>query len=233
MAKKKPEPERDPAAGLLVMMVSLNLILLIFFIFLNSIGANDEERVKKALGSLAGRFGILRGGVHLMPGKKILLPGSPLVSPEMNNVSLAREVRNIIEEGELKSDLRIIEDGHKLVIDMNDQFLFHSGSADLRIEAGPVLAEISTILKKFKYPIRIEGHTDDLAIATEQYPSNWELSAARATSVMRNFIEKQNLPAGQLSAVGYGAYRPLVKNDSALNRSRNRRVNIVVVKGNG
>ncbi len=217
----------------MVMMVSLNLILLIFFIFLNSIGANDGERVKKALGSLAGRFGLLRGGAHLMPGKEVLLPGAPVASPEMNNVDLAREIREMLAERELQGNIRLVVDGSNLVIGLSDNLLFSSGSATLHAGADPVLEKLSGLLNKFSAPIRVEGHTDNREISTDQYPSNWELSAARAISVMRHLVEERQFPVSQLSAVGFGEYRPLVPNDSTLNRTKNRRVNIVVMKGSG
>jgi len=231
MARKKEEKEPDTGAGLMVMMVSLNLILLIFFIFLNSIGENDSERVKKALGSLSGRFGLLPGGVHLMPGDEILLPGPPLVPPVMNNVSLAREIRSMVSEDELESDVRVMINGSDLVINMSNKLLFSSGSATLRATADPVLLKIAGVLKKSRFPIRIEGHTDDRVMSSGQFPSNWELSASRATSVMRRLIELKQFSGSQLSAVGFGAHRPLVQNDSVSNRAKNRRVNIVVVKG--
>lgn len=231
MARKKVEEEAGSGAGLMVMMVSLNLILLIFFIFLNSIGANDGQRVKKALGSLAGRFGLLSGGAHLMPGKQILLPGAPVAPPEMNSFSLASEIHSLIDVVGLQDEVHLSSDGSNLVINMSNGLLFPSGSAELRPESGPLFAKISGLLKNNDFPIRVEGHTDDQTIATGKYPSNWELSAARAASVLRNFIEEHGIAENRLSAVGFGAHRPLVPNDSASNRARNRRVNIVVVKG--
>lgn len=233
MARKQAEEEGNTGAGLLVMMVSLNLILLIFFIFLNSIGTNDAQRVKKALGSLAGRFGLLAGGAHLMPGEKILLPGSPLVSPETTSFSLAREFRTMVADSKLQDEVRLLMEGPDLVINLSNKLLFPSGAADLSAEAVPLLAKISGLLQDAPFPIRVEGHTDDQAIATDRYPSNWELSAARAAAVLRYFIEARHFPVSRLSAVGLGASRPLVPNNSVSNRARNRRVNIIVVKGKG
>ncbi|MFQ5780479.1 MAG: flagellar motor protein MotB [Nitrospiria bacterium] len=231
MARKKGSGEEGSGGGLMVMMVSLNLILLIFFIYLNSIGANDEQRVKKALGSLAGRFGILQEGLHITKGKEILIPGAPLASRERNQVDMGKAFRALIQEANLEEEVRLSSEGPDLVINLSEKVLFPSGSADLYPDAVPLLGKVAGLIQGSPFPIRVEGHTDDQPIATDRFPSNWELSAARAVAVLRYLIEKQEIPKDRLSAVGLGAHRPLVPNDTPENRGKNRRVNIVLVKG--
>ncbi|MGB3985550.1 MAG: OmpA family protein, partial [Limnochordia bacterium] len=89
---------------------------------------------------------------------------------------------------------------------------------------------IGPILKDIPNPIRIEGHTDNLPIKTAQFPSNWELSVHRATSVIRYMVEELDFDPTKLSAAGYGEYRPVRPNDSAENRAMNRRVDIVIMR---
>jgi chemotaxis protein MotB len=107
--------------------------------------------------------------------------------------------------------------------------LFDSGKADLKSEAIRLLDKIAPVLKQSQRPIRVEGHTDNVPIHTKEFPSNWELSTARAVNVLRYLVEKHEIPPQIISAAGYGEYHPIVPNDTAQNRSRNRRVEIIIL----
>lgn len=119
-----------------------------------------------------------------------------------------------------------------LVIRVLESTLFELGSADIKPEARQTLDLIATQLVEVPNQIRIEGHTDNLPISTARFPSNWELSTARASSVVRYLITNHGLPPDQVSALGFGEYRPLVPNDTPQNRARNRRVDIVILTDN-
>ena len=113
---------------------------------------------------------------------------------------------------------------------LTDKVLYDSGSATLNPAATPLLDRISSLLRtEFDHPIVVEGHTDDQPIAGAQYPTNWELSAARATAVVRYFI-RDHVPPGRLAASGYGAMHPISTNATADGRARNRRVEIVLTR---
>jgi chemotaxis protein MotB len=114
---------------------------------------------------------------------------------------------------------------------VTDQVLFDSGSAGLRSQGTVVLAQVAQAVRVVPNQIAIEGHTDSSPINTAQFPSNWELSTARATSVLR-FMVDNGLNAGQTAAGGYADTRPLEDNGSAAGRQRNRRVEIVVLNEN-
>lgn len=116
-----------------------------------------------------------------------------------------------------------------LVIHVLESALFESGQATLKQEAIEPLNRIATEIANITNQIRIEGHTDDRPIATARFPSNWELSAARATTIVHFLIDKHHLPPGRLSALGFGEFRPMVTNNSDANRAKNRRVDIVVL----
>jgi len=231
--KKKVEKERDPAAGLLVMMVSLNLILLIFFIFLNSIGADDGQKIKKALGSLAGTFGMLPGGLSVESGTKLMLPGAPMVPAEYSSTHIGNEFTRIIREKKIGKTVHVTKEGNNLVINLPDKTLFSSGSAKLNPDADGLLEAIAHTILKYRFPVRIEGHTDNVPIKTAQFPSNWELSAARATAVLRHLSEVEKIRMDRLTAVGFGEFNPLLPNDRPINREKNRRVRIVLVSLEG
>jgi len=112
---------------------------------------------------------------------------------------------------------------------VSDKVLFDSGQAHVRPSVQPVLRDIANLLKGERNHIRVEGHTDNVPITSGQFPTNWELSAMRATTVLR-LINGYGIPSTHLSAVGYGSKRPLRSNDSESGRARNRRVEIVVLR---
>ncbi len=114
---------------------------------------------------------------------------------------------------------------------MKGDFLFSSGKTIIKGEAYPYLDEMIRVAKEHELSISIEGHTDDVVIHNEAFPSNWELSAARATNVLRYCLEKGKIPPGRLSAAGFGSYRPLVPNDTLSGRMRNRRIEVLLAMG--
>jgi chemotaxis protein MotB len=116
-----------------------------------------------------------------------------------------------------------------LEIEINTDILFPSGAAAFTTAAEPVLDKLAEVLKPFPNPIRVEGHTDDRPIRTASFPSNWELSAARAASVVHQFT-KQGIDPLRLEIVGFGEFHPRQPNDSNEGRNANRRVAILVLE---
>lgn len=112
---------------------------------------------------------------------------------------------------------------------MSDKVLFPSGSAELQPAGYRVLRAIAHALEDIPNQIVVEGHTDDRPISTGTYPSNWELSTARATQVLRTLVSRYGLQPYRVSAAGYADQRPVATNDTAAGRARNRRVELVVV----
>lgn len=113
-------------------------------------------------------------------------------------------------------------------VEINTELLFASGSAALFPEARPVLDTLSDILRDLPVRVNVEGFTDNLPISTPAFPSNWELSGARASSVIRLFAENGLNPA-KMAAIGFGEHRPITDNDTPEGRSQNRRVTIVIL----
>ncbi|MCL5103181.1 MAG: OmpA family protein, partial [Armatimonadetes bacterium] len=130
-----------------------------------------------------------------------------------------------------KESVQIGEDRRGVVITMrSDQLLFRPGRAEVRPEAYPLLDRIARTLGQMDNLIQVEGHTCDLKPRRSVYASNWELSTARATNVLRYLVEQDGLPAFRFSAAGCGSARPRVPNNSEANRRRNRRVEIVILR---
>ena len=116
-----------------------------------------------------------------------------------------------------------------LVISLQEMGFFESGSAELRANSEAAVARIAGVLSAQTNNVRIEGHTDNVPIHNSQFASNWELSTARATEMIRLFIIQYDLPATRLSAAGYAEFHPAASNDTVAGRARNRRVDIVVL----
>jgi chemotaxis protein MotB len=119
-----------------------------------------------------------------------------------------------------------------LEVEVKTDILFASGEATLSDKAIPALDALATTLAKHPNPVRVEGHTDNRPINTKYYPSNWELSSARAASVVHRF-SRTGVAPDRLSVIGFGEFRPARPNDSAAGRDANRRVIIVILAGEG
>lgn len=124
--------------------------------------------------------------------------------------------------------VRVRASEQTLEVEIRADILFPSGSSQLADQARPVLGKVADILKKFPNPMRVEGHTDSLPISNAVFPSNWELSSARAASVVHLFV-KQGIEPTQLSVAGFGEFRPAGDNATLEGRNRNRRVVVVVL----
>jgi flagellar motor protein MotB len=138
-----------------------------------------------------------------------------------------KEVDEMTKNGEMKAETKIDKEGlHISLEEQGKASFFSSGSADATSEIDAMLGKLTPSLKKLaeKHDIVVEGHTDNQRISNDYFDSNWELSTARATSVVRLMIDKYGFPPARLGAIGYGEFRPIAANDSPENRSKNRRV---------
>ena len=152
------------------------------------------------------------------------------VNPLLND--LGKLLANQLEKEKLGKAINIDIKQNELTISLNTgKGFFERGSADVKSDTAQVLNTISSLCKDLpeKANIRVEGYTCDLPIQSGNYPSNWELSTARATNVARYLIEKGHIDPWRISAAGYGEYRPKVPNNSEYNRSINRRVDITIM----
>ena len=150
----------------------------------------------------------------------------------LSDEEVADSYRKLTEslDAEVKSGQILIEQlPGRLQIRAADQILFDSGSADLKPEGRAVIGKVARSIKGVaNREVRVEGHTDDVAVRSAKFGSNWDLSAARAATVAK-VLEEGGVSSKQLAVVGYGQYHPLAPNDSAENRARNRRIEIALV----
>lgn len=152
---------------------------------------------------------------------------SPATNPDL--AALKYDLQNAlaveIQRGEVA--LRATPDG--LVVSLREGGFFESGSAGLKAGSQPALRRMAELLGERSYRIRIEGHTDNIPIHNSQFSSNWELSTARATEMVRLLITQYQIPPAHLSAAGYGEYHPTAPNETADGRAQNRRVDVVIL----
>ncbi len=140
----------------------------------------------------------------------------------------AEEMYGLIDEKRLKkfANVRIDKEGIRIIF--RSPVIFDLGKDELKPEIISVLNAVARVIKDMPNEIMVEGHTDDKPIVSGEFRSNWELSAARAFSVVRYFIE-QGIDSKRLSAIGYGEYRPLYPNDTEEHRAYNRRIEIDII----
>jgi chemotaxis protein MotB len=144
-------------------------------------------------------------------------------------LAVRAQLEKMLEEELAVHTVRFSEDSRGLTISLAESGFFGPGSAVMPPKALAAIDRIAATLKPLGYDIRVEGHTDDTPIHTAQFPSNWELSTARATYLLQYLISSGAIPPARLSAVGYGEYRPVASNDTPEGRASNRRVDLVVL----
>jgi chemotaxis protein MotB len=174
------------------------------------------------------------GGLAAAPPRAFGSTVSPFSeSTQVNDPSHSAKPRMQLElllHQEVKNrTVRISQDSRGVVVSLAEAGFFDSGSAKVNAHGQEVLARIAEKLREMKEDLRIEGHTDTTPIHNAQFPSNWELSTARATHVLQYLLTNARIPPQRLSAVGYGEYRPAASNKNAEGRAANRRVDLVVI----
>ncbi len=171
-------------------------------------------------------------GVMMELGEDEALDPQSVDAPEADSASVARKLSQSVlpEIDEELVELRLEHD--RVEIELKTSILFASGSARLVPEAIPILEQVAEVLKSFPNSVQVEGFTDNVPIQTLAFPSNWELSASRAASVVHLFM-KYGVRPERMTAIGYGEYRPVADNKTPAGRKKNRRVVIVIPSEDG
>lgn len=149
------------------------------------------------------------------------------IDPEL--AKLKKQIEDYIAANQLRTVVTLESTKRGVEVTLQDIVLFDSGKAELKEDSFNTLNGLLGLMKNMDNPISIEGHTDNVPIHSSLYPSNWELSAARAASVL-HFFESNEIAASRLQFSGFGEQRPLKPNDTVENRQANRRVTIAVLK---
>jgi chemotaxis protein MotB len=202
-------------------------LLLVFFVLVFALSSVDAGRYREVFAGLQSGSGVLEAGRQAAVGLQIGTdPGRSLRGPENPTEGPLRE---IVEDPQIGA-----ESGPAAVaITLGSNILFDTAMAEILPAGLPVLDKVARVLREREGLIRIAGHTDTLPINTPQFPSNWELSTARAVNVLKYFVDSGGIDPRRLAAVGYGASKPLGPNGTPEQRARNRRVEIILVKEGG
>lgn len=257
MSKKHhgPPHEEHPDETWLVPYADLLTLLLALFIVLFATAKVDQDKfvqvaaaMNSALGgglgaTLGGTMGagsgiagggqtILSGGAGIAAGPGTT-PTSVMSPAELESSQLENaksEIESFIQQiGSDSLEIETILTEQGLLIRIRDSALFASGSAQLYPDGVKFANMVAGILGNMPQNILVSGHTDNVPINTAQYPSNWELSSARALTLTRYLLSiNPSIDPARVSAIGYGEYRPVASNDTAEGRARNRRVEILV-----
>ena len=244
MARRRKRVDHDNHERWLISYADFVTLLFAFFVVMYSISSVNEGKYKTFSDSLsiafASRPGSASTGIAPNQQEQML---KALV--DNRTARMGEQQRKIqermkkLESGISQVMLSMINQGlvgvsqskRGVVIDISASSLFKTGDATLQPEVLDVLRQVAAVLSREDQPIEVEGHTDDVPIKTVQFPSNWELSSARASSVTRMLIDN-GVQAKRLAVVGLAENQPLAPNDSPENRARNRRVTITILSPN-
>lgn len=229
MKRKIGQIERKGAPAWMTTYGDMVTLLLTFFVLLYSFSSVDSAKWQNLVGALSGGSGVLEN-IATTPSD-----GSyETLQMQLNDFqNLYNQLEKYVDENGLDSHVEMSKTDNEIRMRFVDNVLFDSGSANLKPMAEDILTKITQAFLAYDDSIqmvRIEGHTDNVAINTAAFPSNWELSTARAVETLRFLIENQNLQPSKVSAVGYGEYHPIGDNNTEEGRSKNRRVDFVIAR---
>jgi chemotaxis protein MotB len=228
MARKKSEDTPAPGAPrYLTTYGDMMTQIVVFFVLLLSFSSMKQEQFNRAMGSMQGAFGVL-------PYDPALIIPNVVPIPELTNLQESEieqsivKLEDILSEQQLKESVRLQVGDKGISIVIDDVVMFAPGNAELKPKAYPILTRVAALARGWPNTIRVEGHTDSDPIKTAQFPSNWELSSARAMSVLHFFQDDAGFEPRNLTAIGKGEYHPIIPNDTPENKAKNRRIEIYI-----
>lgn len=226
----------DDETGWIVTFSDLMTLLLVFFILLFSISSLNQKKFENVLESIRMSLNARQRPYAMMEVLEVperidkTIRIDELTGLTSRKDKIERDIKSYISKHKIQDNVNVSILDDKIVVQIRGTALFDSGDAVLKLSAEPILKELVTVFEAYNdYNINIKGHTDNVPISTLKYPSNWELSAIRATNVLRFFIS-QGINPLRLTATGYGSLMPLRPNTSPENRAANRRVEFVLEK---
>lgn len=231
MAKKHrghyQEPEDEGQSEWLATFADLSTLLLCFFVLLFSVSSIDNKKFRSIMNEVRLHLG---NAVPLPQPEEEKGKGDAVVNLLPQQKTMASELEDIVRDEKMSSSTVVDLGDEGALLRVGGKVMFDSASAEINPKAFSALDKIYSIAHKYpEYHLDIKGHTDNLPIRDGRFLSNWELSALRATTVLRYLLEK-GLGADRLTATGYADTQPLVPNLSAENRAQNRRVEFLFKK---
>lgn len=247
MKKSEDEPKKG-APAYMNTYGDMMTLLLTFFVLLFSMSSIDVSKFKAIIASFDGSSGVLSGGETIEENTNILGNGVRQFPEKKNKEDLSQQANRDAQAAleKIKQDLErymvneniqekvtVEQNGDEIILRFDDILLFDTGKADIKPGAIPVLDTLGVKLKEYLtegYRLRLEGHTDNVPIRTSQFPSNWELSAARAIAVAKFFTDEMDFEVSKISTEGFRDNVPIGDNATSEGRAMNRRVEIKISK---
>jgi len=253
--KKEPEKHVNHERWL-VSYADFITLLFAVFVVLYAMGQSDKKKVEEVMQSIQSSFGMASAGataprINVIPSQTITV--IPSLKPELTISPMGRtrsgqaktraeekdfrQIKSAVEAylikqgAQSKVTLEITRRG--LIVSLKEAGFFNSGQANIKPEAYELINTIAEVMTQYNNPMRLEGHTDNIPINTAQFPSNWELSTARATNGLKYLLKNFNVDPNKISATGYAEFRPIADNATPEERARNRRVDLVMLSGEG
>jgi chemotaxis protein MotB len=235
--RRNSKKEKDNTERWMLSYLDFITLLMIFFLMMYAISNVDSKKAKELATSLKIAFNQGNGQNVIAVDSNNSPPDIVDSTADPNDSSaeteklsdIKKKVDALVDNSELKGSVTTSIQERGLVISFNDNVFFNSGEAEIKPDWQGKLISISKILNEIDNYIHVEGHTDNVAINTNYFHSNWQLSSVRAANVVEFLISKGNVKPERLSAVGYGEYRPVQSNDTEEGRAANRRVDIVIL----
>jgi len=243
MARKKNEEEHENHERWLVSYADFMTLLFAFFVVMYAISQVNEGKYKILADSLVNAFGkepvtsapiiVQVGGTAQQPSQTPKLPVPPRSNEALRRekermTGMARDIMQVLAPLVQQGKVRVTQTSIGVNVEINANVLFAPGDAKIGKESEQTLIAIAQVLKSDDHAIQIEGHTDNTQISTTLYPSNWELSAVRASAVAR-LLSNEGIAEARLTAVGHSSNQPVADNDSSEGRLRNRRVDVMIL----
>ncbi len=234
--RRSPESEGGNASGWLTTFNDLVTLLMVFFVLLFTMSTIDTKKMQDFQYALQSGLGILEAGNMASVSVKETQPIDDMShimtqaeADEKSGRSKEAALNQMLQLLEADLGIEVTRTHQGTRLSFEDQVLFSFGKAVINPQGFSFMDKIAQAIIKVPYAVRVEGHTDNVPIQTQRYPSNWELSVARAVNVVKYFAEVSHINPQRLSAVGYGELRPVVPNDTPPNRAKNRRVEILLI----
>ncbi len=249
MARKKHSEEHENLERWLVSYADFITLLFAFFVVMYAISSVNEGKYRVMSDSLINAFKDPQSTDKLIEmstkhpeiltgtgkpiGKTVPQPRQTPDTPERIKAaeSMKKVAKNVLQAMQpliQDGQVRVTQSPRGITVEINASVLFKSGEAVLQPQSTEALAAVAQVLAQVENPIQVEGHTDNIPINSPSFPSNWELSSSRAGSVVRLFSER-GVPSARMMAIGYADNRPVDTNATFDGRSRNRRVNVLIL----
>lgn len=227
--RKKKEEEHENQERWLISYADFITLLFAFFVVMYSTSSVHEGKYRAVADGVNEAFhpviSLSSSNIRLTTKQS----GADMFDPGLKLFFKYKKLEEEVKKMNGTGNIDFIKDRRGRVIRIGDSLAFNTGQAEILPEFSEKLDKIADHIAALPNPVQVEGHTDNIPIRTPVYPSNWELSTARATSIIRYFVERHSMDPQRFSVAGYGEFRPIDTNNTPEGQAKNRRVEIVIL----